>query len=423
MDSKKYLKLFLLIPLFILFYSGIDPKESRLNKPFTNDHFNFIAVNEIMMWISNNGDGSHDPQTDGNGFYWPGGKLARKAAVFEDGLIWGGKIDGQIRVNGTTHRQGLQAGKILSSGLADNPDNPTNRVYKIRKGWEDFPAGPERDAFEKDYQDWLVNDGAPWVDIDGDGVYSPGMDTPEFIGDEVLWYVANDLDTSRTRRTYGSDPIGLEFQTTAFAFNRVNDLADIVFKKYLIINMGSNTIEDMIFGYWADSDLGDASDDFVGCDTILNLGYTWNGDNNDGDGSGIQYGTPPPAVGHLLLQGPVVKRSVTDSARFNGKWLSGYKNLQMTSFSPNFKGFFSMIHDPPQGVLQGSIEFYNLLQGKTNAGEFLIDPYTSDSTIFPLAGDPVNSIGWYEGHGWPGGPDSDDRRLFSLLRSGHNGSR
>ncbi len=42
-------------------------------KVLTNDHYNFISVNEIMMYISNNGDGSHNPNTDGQGLYWPGG--------------------------------------------------------------------------------------------------------------------------------------------------------------------------------------------------------------------------------------------------------------------------------------------------------------------------------------------------------------
>jgi hypothetical protein len=121
-----------------------------LPKPLTNDDYNFIAINEIKMWVSNNGDGSHDPATDGNGFYWPEGKLAKKAAIFEDGLIWGGLVDGEIRVNGNEHQQGLQAGKILSGGIADDPNNPHYRVYKIRKDWEDLPPGQERVAFEQD---------------------------------------------------------------------------------------------------------------------------------------------------------------------------------------------------------------------------------------------------------------------------------
>ncbi|MGE5499528.1 MAG: alpha/beta fold hydrolase [Syntrophothermus sp.] len=185
-----------------------------------NDHYIYIDINQVKMYLSNNGDGSHDPRTGNGGFYWPGGLSATQTAIFEDGLIWGGKVDGDIRVNGNTHRQGLQAGKILSNGKADDPKLPRYRVFKIRKDWESFPPGPERDSFEKDYKEWPIEDGAPWTDMNGDGIYTTGTDQPRFDGDEVLWYVANDMDSARTKRTFGKPPMGLEEQCAIFGFNR-----------------------------------------------------------------------------------------------------------------------------------------------------------------------------------------------------------
>jgi hypothetical protein len=76
-------------------FLGLNDKSS-LQKPLINDHYTYIAINEIKMWISNNGDGSHDPNTDGNGLYWPGGVDATKAAVFEGGLLWGGYVEDSI---------------------------------------------------------------------------------------------------------------------------------------------------------------------------------------------------------------------------------------------------------------------------------------------------------------------------------------
>jgi hypothetical protein len=386
-----------------------------LFKPLTNDDYNYIAINEILMYISNNGDGSHDPVTDGNGFYWPGGKLATKAAIFEDGLVWGGKINGEIRVNGNTHRQGLQAGKILTGGVADNPDDPKYRIYKIRKDWESLQQGSERDAYERDFLEWPVEDGAPWVDVNGDGLYSPGFDSPEFIGDEMLWYVANDMDTSRSRFTYGSDPIGLEIQCLVWGYNKTNFLGDVVFKKYTLINKSTTTIDSMYLGLWTDDDLGDACDDFVGCDTLLNLGYSYNGDNDDGGGTGSTYGTPPPAVGHQFVQGPTVLGEPTDSARFNNQWVSGYKNLPITAFML-YIGASARYSDPQQGVYEGTLEVYNNLRGLIWNGNPVIDPHTDLITRFVVAGDPVAGEGWYEGDGWPGGEDPCDRRY--LMSSG-----
>jgi len=390
-------------------------KDGLLNKPTTNDHYNYIAINQILMYVSNNGDGSHDPSTDGNGFYWPGGEQAVKSAIFEDGLIWGTKIGREVRVNGNTHRQGLQAGKILPGGIADNAADLRYKVYKVRNGWELLPPGEAKDDYQADYNDWPVEDGAPWVDEDDDGVYTPGVDHPDYIGDEVLWYVANDMDDGRATFTYGTSSIGLEFQTTIFGFNRTGDLGDIVFKKYLIINKGTNTCNEMIFGYWSDTDLGDAGDDFSGCDTVLSLGYTYNGDNDDGGGTGATYGLNPPAVGYDFFQGPIVPALPTDSAKFAGGWRHGYRNLGLTSFTvyinPN-----TSYPDPSQGVAQGSIEFYRYLTGFIFNGNPFIDPHTGQTVKFVVPGDPVAGEGWYEGPGWPGGENADDRR--HLMASG-----
>ncbi|MCX6149795.1 MAG: T9SS type A sorting domain-containing protein [Ignavibacteriales bacterium] len=377
---------------------------------------NYIDINQILMFVGNNGMGSHDPRSDGAGLYWPGGKDATIGAVFQDGLIWGGKVNGVINVNGNTHRNGLQPGKILSNGLPDTTTKPIYNIWKIRKDWESLPPGSERDAFEYNYNNWPGELGAPYEDINHDGQYTKGIDKPKFEGDETLWFVANDLDSTITHYTYGSEPIGLEVQATTYGYNRTDDLADVVFKKYKIINKSNSIVEDMYFGYWSDTDLGDGNDDYVGCDTLLNFGFTYNADNIDGSGN-YGYGTPPPALGYLLLQGPKQTSNSSDSAFFNNFWHNGFKNLGMSSFVPNMKGSF-WTHDPSQGRYEGTLQFYNLLNGLRNEGEPMIDPNTGDTTKFGLAGDPVAEIGWYEGKGWPPGYDitpihyPGDRRLM-----------
>jgi len=164
-----------------------------------------------------------------------------------------------------------------------------------------------------------------------------------------------------------------------------------------------------------DDDLCDASDDFVGCDTLLNLGYSYNGDNNDGDGWGIQYGTPPPAVGHLFVQGPIVPGLPSDSAKYNGKWLFGHKNLPISSFML-YIGGSAMYSDPSQGNYDGTLQIYNNMRSLLWNGNALIDPNTGLVSKFDTPGNPVIGEGWYEGTGWPGGEDPDDRRF--LMSSG-----
>ncbi len=409
--NKKLLGVFsLFIFLLILVsmgFKGAD-KNQGTRKITTNDNYNYIAINQIFMWISNNGDGSHSPTTDAQGFFWPGGPNATIGAIFEDGLLWGGRIGREIRVGGSTYRHGLQAGPILEDGTAANPDDSRYRIYKIRKGWESMPPGPTRDQYEKDYNEWPVEDGAPWVDVDGDGVFTRDVDQPKFTGDEVLWYVSNDLDPERTTFLYGTLPMGMEVQSTVFGFNRTGALGDMVFEKFKFINKGQNTINDMIAGYWSDTDLGDAADDYTGCDTALSLGYTYNGDNND---VGF-YGTPPPALGYDFFQGPIVQGSAGDSAKFLSGWKHGYRNLPMTAFAFYINDLSSIYADPELGTPAGAEQFYNYMQGLIWNGQPFIDPHTGEAVKFVLAGDPVARTGWYEGPGWSGGPAPGDRRQF-----------
>ena len=399
------------------FYKNKDDVET-LNKVYKNDDYKYIDINQIFMWMSNNGDCSFDPRTSGAGLYWPGGKNATITAVFEDGLIWGGKVGRETRVGGSTYRHGLQAGKILPDGTPDDPSLDKYRIYKIRKDWKTLPPGPEKTALEKDVKEWPVEDGAPWIDVDGDGTYNPDIDHPDYVGDEVLWYVSNDMDPSRTTFLYGTLPMGLEIQATVFGFNRTGDLGDMIFKKYLIINKGNTTVRDMILGYWSDTDLGDANDDYTGCDTVLSLGYTYNGEETDS-----KYGSPCPADGYDFFQGPIVpstdplavKLGLPDSAKFKGKWRKGWSNLPMTAFAFYINNN-PIYRDPQLGTAEGSIQMYYYLEGKVWDGSDFVDPNTGQPTKFVLAGDPVAGTGWYEGDGWPGGPKPGDRR--HLMSSG-----
>lgn len=427
MKNKKiiYLALFLLLIGLISF--GFAPEEkdksNRQNKVSTNDASNFIAINQCYMWVTNNGAGSSNPVDGNSGFFWPGGADAvnsgtQIAAIFADGLIWGAKVGREIRVNGSTYRYGLQAGKILPDGTGDDPSLAKYRVFKIRKGWEALPPGSDRDAFELDYNEWPVEDGAPWVDVDGDGIYTPGVDTPEFIGDEVLWFVSNDLDPARSTFTYGTLPMGLEVQTTVFGFNRTGDLGDMVFKKYVIINKGELTLNELILGYWSDTDLGDAGDDYTGCDTVLSLGYTYNGDNDDKN----FYGVNPPANGYDFFQGPIVPGTPTDSAKFLGEVRHGYRNLPMTAFAFYINGS-QTYEDPDLGVAAGSVQFYNYLNGLIWNGSPFIDPNTNEEVKFVLAGDPTApqgspEAGWNEWNGWPGTPSGGPGDRRHLIASG-----
>jgi hypothetical protein len=113
----------------------------------------------------------------------------------------------------------------------------------------------------------------------------------------------------------------------------------------------------------------------------------------------------------MLVQGPIIPGTVTDSARIGDGWRQGFKNLRMTSSGIQFKHSFGPYPtDPRLGNYQGTLEFYNMMQGLNMDGSSILNPITNEPTIWSLSGDPVTGIGWYEGAGWPGGPLPADRR-------------
>jgi len=368
--------------------------------------YDSLVTNEIKYYFRNDGTFAVQPYYDCCGLLWPGGKNASKSAVFHEGFLVGGFTDGELGLSGVQWNSGMIPGVIQKDGSYSNPADPKFKIWKIKKNWESLPPGPEKMRYELDYKNWPGNLGAPFIDVNHNGIFDRGIDEPEFLGDEVAWFAANDLDSLKVYSSLGSKGLGLEIQYTLYAFENIDTLKDVIFKKYKIINKGDKTIENCTFSLWSDFDLGDGFNDFVGCDTTLNLGIGYNGTEDD-----VIYNIPP-AIGYQLLEGPVVEGDITDTARIEGYPVPGYRNLGMTSFGPLIKHWVYGIMDA--GTTE---ELYNNMRGlNTINGTPLVNPITGGETIFGLSGDPVNDFGWYEGDGWLGGAFPYERRM--LVNSG-----
>ncbi len=157
---------------------------------------------------------------------------------------------------------------------------------------------------------------APFFDYNGDNFYDPTVgDYPDFDlvgnractarlkGDQAIWWVFNDKGNVHTET--GGAAIGLEIQAQAFAFQTTDEINDMTFYTYKIINKSSFQINKTYFGVWVDADLGGYNDDYVGCDATNGFGYQYNGDAIDeGVGGVLGYGANPPAVGVDFFEGP-----------------------------------------------------------------------------------------------------------------------
>lgn len=433
--SGLFVLLLLCVPLSLAGPSDKD-KAQGLQKPNTDDLYRPFLINNIFNYYGNNGDGSYNKFSgDNEGFEFPKG--SGKHIIFEDGVVWGGFHKGFVRpkVGGSVYRHGLQAGKLLTYGTpttdptADDPSLPKYRVYRVRPDinpntpldaamtklitdeevtyisrYEAYSASDIYNQYIKDWNEWPAADGAPFKYGPGRGApqaYDPTKDIPGQPGaDQTLWYVANDESIARAANLSNSPPIGMEMQRTIWGYNRTGALGYVVFESTLLINKSGAPVDSMFMVQWTDPDLGDAGDDFVGCDVPRSLGYVYNGKPVDGT-----YGDKVPAGGFTFFQGPLVP-SPGDSAVFRLHYRQGFKNLKMSAFAIFTQGVPALT-DPAQGV-NGDVQWYNLMNGKIAAsGANFVNPKTGLAQKFVFDGDPVTGAGWVDGP--PVAPPADRR--------------
>ncbi len=372
-----------------------------------------VDVNSINMFVTNFGSWAYDLGTGNAGLIYPKG--TNKTAIFASGPWFGATVNGEVRTEVGEYSQEYNPGVILREGpwsvsadpadlgmlkVWDDPDRPEYMVYKMAR-WTGDPLDsthlertvPANDPNSTDplvhhswneYMTGAVPRGAPWKMYRLPNPASPGdsldVPGPDVAGDQMLWSVYNDAAFSRHTNEAGKSlPLGLEIRQTTFAFDRQGALGNAIFVKLEIIHpelpapadtVYRTTLENMYVSLWADPDLGGATDDLVGCDTLLSLGYCYNATNND-----QLYGTTPPAVGYDFFLGPKPFHGATTT-------------LPMTSFNKYINGT-----DPAS-----SEATYNYMQGLQADGTDLINPITGLPTRFFDSGDPVKGTGWIDGN-------------------------
>lgn len=328
----------------------------------TFDNAAHMDANNLDMVVTNHGSFAYDLITGNAGLVYPKG--TDKTAVFAGGAWMGALVNGEIRVAVAEFGQEFRPGPMIGGTFV--PDQPDFKTYKIVRGNTTSP----------DYLNWPLFQGAP---LGQDG-------KPLLLGDVTMWSVYNDADPSvHTAEPGTTDPLGVEIQQTTFAFNRSGPLGNAIYLRFKLVNKGGNTLDDAYFSLWSDPDLGGFTDDLVGCDTTLGLGYCYNATNAD-----AVYGSQPPAVGYCLLRGPAVPISP-----------GVFDNLGMVSFNKYINGT-----DPVSRV-----ETYNYMRGlqPDGAAIHINDDPNLPVTTFQVSGDPVAGTGWLDS-------TPADRRL--MLSSG-----
>ncbi|MDP2236836.1 MAG: T9SS type A sorting domain-containing protein [Bacteroidales bacterium] len=323
--------------------------------------FEWLDVNNVRARVNAGGDMWWDlPGGTGAKYYIP--KAGSATSIFAGSLWIGGTdINNQLKLAALRFRQvgnDYWTGPLTIDGTAAIDEATCaqfDRQWKITRAIVDeFLANtdPATGAFipsesytiPKEILEWPVHGDvskqqsyylAPFYDVDGDGEYNPfAGDYPYYDidnslcqtrtptmdesiegaiwgsvladqvikGDQTIWWVFNDKGNIHTET--GGSAIGLEIRAQAFAFATNDEVNNMTFYSYEIINRSTFELTDTYFSPWIDTDLGKADDDFVGCDVGRGLGYCYNGKAVDGSGEPESYGEQPPAVGVDFFQGP-----------------------------------------------------------------------------------------------------------------------
>ncbi len=280
---------------------------------------------------------------------------------------------------------------------------------------------------------------APFYDENANNTYEPHLGdypiieirgceeaTPQY-GDQMIFWIYNDAGNIHTET--GGDAIQMEVQVEAFGYATNDEVNDMTFYRYKLINWAIESIDSTYFAMWIDPDLGCYLDDYVGCDTSLNLMYVYNSDGLDGESScqdcqGVAtYCEDIPVLGVDYFRGPrgpkMFINGVDDSDGLRnpniGEIGDTIIELGMTAFTYYNNGGTNPT--PPPGTTDPSSapQYYNYLSGSwTDGTRFTYggdayNPMSTDYINYAFTEEPNDINGWsMESEGLPNG----DRRTI-----------
>ncbi len=347
-----------------------------------------LDANNISTWFRNNGSFNYNPYNQNEpGFEWPKG--TGLFARFASGMWLGARVGNDTLVAIAQYAFEYLPGYTDNNGIPQGQNDPYYVVYKLSYGVSD----PDR-QFWPNVLLGNSNQGAPVYFDNQTNSWKP-LD----FGHQTLFFRYTDSYPEAHTVSNGSTaPLKADIMKLDFSVDLTGGLGDAAFSQFTVINRSTQTWNNTYFTFWTDDDLGMATDDKVGCDSARNLGYTYNGTNND-----PVYGNAPPAVGFLMLRGALFYTGNNSDTVYicrnkSRLTLTGYKDLKMNSFIW-YRSGADCYSDP-----RSARESYRLMSGLNRCAQAWIHP-NGYVTKYVYSGDPVTGQGWVQ-------PDMNDQRFI-----------
>ncbi len=393
-----------------------------------------------------------------------GSGIPEVSSIFA-GAVWLGGLDpsGNLKVGATDYRTGGQTdfypGPLNpETGLTDLPicqnwdqffEVLGGEAEKAIRDWEaavfegveydadSIPAGVKywpgqgNPYFSEEYGFDLPNTGqglGSFWDEDLDGEYDPVFgDFPiidirgceplnrklakELVPNQMIFWIYNDAGGPHSL-TRGTE-IQMEVQVQAFAYATNDEINEMTFQRYKLINRAETDIRNTYFAMWVDPDLGCHLDDYSGCDIERSLAYTYNEDGLDGNNgcncdNGVNtYCDEIPIIGTDYFRGPLGPKNIIiiggdtilENPPIGSIDFDTIVELGMSSFI-----YYNGISDnsTPAETQDPNIasEFYNYLQGRWTDGTALTiggsgwNPGSTDTTRYAFFDAPNDPNGW-----------------------------
>lgn len=374
--------------------------------------FEYLDINKVKTRVNSGGDLHWDPATGNSSYECPIGSNKKYGGPAS---LWIGGTDagGQLKLAGQTYHQSgvdFYAGplNLTSATTTSATVNQYNRVWKLNKS--------DIDAFISNYANGNVQNGsyipvadllswpgngdisqnqdaliAPFKDLNGDMIYDPlgAGEYPLIKGDQTIFTVFN--DNYLPHQSSGGAAIGLEIRLMAYAYGPCSVTAAnpflnyTTFYDYKIINRTNTALNNVYTGLFNDLNIGNYTDDYVGCDVQDQYVYTYNSPSAP---------VNQPAIGIVQLHGPY---NMTNGMDDDGDGMTDEPFEQMRP--TNFMYFNSSLPGVPLSQTDPGVaaEYYQYLKSVWKDGS----PLTCGANGY--GGSPATNFA-YPGNTFANGP-------------------
>ncbi|RFC55576.1 T9SS type A sorting domain-containing protein [Brumimicrobium aurantiacum] len=283
---------------------------------YGQNHSAFLDYNNVSAMIMNNGSLFYDIMAGSAGYEVPAG--SNNHLIFQGAFWFGGTNEnGDLKL--AAHAYGedndYSIGPYSSTGeymepvyfnkynsglwwveridIINHINNHGQQGYVTPSSIMNWPGNGDTTV-------GVAHQLAPYVDVDSNGVYEPHLgDYPCINGDKAIYQIMND-DGNHTES--GGEEIGAEIHIMAYQYVGTGDVNNTTFIETKVINRGQHSFEDFKATFFLDTDIGFATDDYIGSAPSNNMAYSYNASAYDPGGNGSSgYGANPPAVGVVLL--------------------------------------------------------------------------------------------------------------------------